>query len=199
MNLTGVSVSSPSENLILVSPDDEFIGTTTKVEAHQPGGLLHRAFSVFLFTPGGHVLLHERSRLKPLWPGYWTNSCCSHPRHGESYNEAAHRRTYEELGIATPLTEIYQFEYQAHFKTVGSEHELCKVYVGCVDQETQVSPHPEEVHAWDWFHIEEVNELVAASPQVFTPWFLLEWQALRTEHTQRVQAVLKPRGPSAQH
>ena len=71
--------------------------------------------------------------------------------------------------------------------------------MGCVDQETQVSPHPEEVHAWDWFHIEEVNELVAASPQVFTPWFLLEWQALRTEHTQRVQAVLKPRGPSAQH
>jgi hypothetical protein len=43
MNLTGVSVSSPSENLILVSPDDEFIGTTTKVKAHQPGGLLHRA------------------------------------------------------------------------------------------------------------------------------------------------------------
>jgi isopentenyldiphosphate isomerase len=55
------------------------------------------------------------------------------------------------------------------------------------------------VHAWDWFHIEEVNELIEASPQVFTPWFLLEWQALRTEHTQRVQAVLKPRGPSAQH
>jgi len=199
MNPIGVSVSSPSENLILVSPDDEFIGTATKVKAHQPGGLLHRAFSVFLFTPEGQVLLHQRSQLKPLWPGYWTNSCCSHPRHGETYSDAAQRRTYEELGVDTPLTEIYQFEYQAHFKTIGSEHELCKVYVGCVGQETQVSPHPEEVRTWDWFNIEEVSELIEASPQLFTPWFLLEWQALRTEHAQRVQAALKPRGPSAQH
>jgi isopentenyl-diphosphate delta-isomerase len=199
MNPTGTSVSHASENLILVSPEDEFLGTTTKQEAHRPGGQLHRAFSVFLFSHEGQVLLHERSRLKPLWPGYWTNSCCSHPRHGESYIEAAHRRTGEELGVQTSLTEIYQFEYQAHFKGIGSEHELCKVYVGSVSSDTQIHPHPEEIQTWDWFEVSEVNEWMTTSPQLFTPWFLMEWKALQTTYQSTLREALRPPEPNPAH
>ena len=199
MNPSGTSVSHASENLILVSPEDEFLGTITKQEAHRPGGQLHRAFSVFLFTPEGQVLLHERSRLKPLWPGYWTNSCCSHPRHGESYAEAAHRRTREELGVQTSLIEIYQFEYQAHFNSIGSEHELCKVYVACVSKCTKITAHPEEIQNWDWFDTSEVNEWTTTSPQLFTPWFLMEWRALQTIYQPKLQETLTRREPNAPH
>ena len=79
------AVSFDTEDLILVDSADRVVGTAPKKAVHQPGGQLHRAFSIFIFAGGDQVLLHRRSAGKPLWPGYWTNSCCSHPRNGESY------------------------------------------------------------------------------------------------------------------
>jgi len=127
-------VSFDSEDLILVDSLDQVIGNASKKQVHLPGGQLHRAFSIFLYANNQQVMLHKRSLEKPLWPNFWTNSCCSHPRTGESYEDAVHRRLKEELGIETPLTRIYQFEYQAHFGSIGSEHELCTVYVGHLNE-----------------------------------------------------------------
>ena len=189
MGTAQTTVSFDSEDLILVDARDHVVGTAPKIEVHRPGGVLHRAFSIFIYAATGHVLLHQRSKEKPLWPGFWTNSCCSHPRSGESYEQATHRRLQEELGIQTTLTRLYQFEYRADFGNVGSEHELCAVYLGCFDEPVPIIPHPEEVAAWDWVEITTVDEWVDTNPERFTPWFLLEWQALRGRYADAVTAV----------
>ena len=77
-------VSSEAEELILVDEHDREQGYLSKAACHDGSGILHRAFSAFLFNAAGKVLLQQRAGLKRLWPGYWSNSCCSHPRRGES-------------------------------------------------------------------------------------------------------------------
>ena len=92
-------VSFDSERLILVDSLDNEIGTMSKIDCHQGEGRLHRAFSVFLFNAKGELLIQQRSALKKLWPLFWSNSCCSHPREGENITEAVNRRLLDELGI----------------------------------------------------------------------------------------------------
>ncbi|MDG1828999.1 MAG: isopentenyl-diphosphate Delta-isomerase [Luminiphilus sp.] len=182
-------VSFDSEDLILVDASDQVIGNAPKKSVHLPGGQLHRAFSIFVYANHNKVLLHKRSPEKPLWPNFWTNSCCSHPRMGETYQDAVHRRLHEELGIQTPLTRVYQFEYQAHFGSVGTEHELCAVYVGHLEEPIDIRPHPNEISDWGWFDVEEVDRWVAAAAEEFTPWFLMEWRTLREKYTESVASL----------
>lgn len=182
-------VSFESEELILVDEQDREIGTLSKGEAHDGDGILHRAFSVFLFDPAGRLLIQQRAPGKRLWPGYWANSCCSHPRAGEVMDEAIQRRTEEELGVQADLEFIYKFRYQAHYGPEGSEHELCRVYLGRT-QATEIRPNPSEIAAWKFLEAEEVDALIADESAPVAPWFKLEWQALRTEHTKRLAAYL---------
>ena len=172
-------VSFASEELILVDSDDKVVGYRDKFNTHEGSGVLHRAFSAFLFDHHGRLLVHRRSEQKPLWPGFWTNSCCSHPRRGESIDAAVTRRVREELGVNAVSTPIYKFEYQAHFKEVGSEHELCHVYLARSIDGAEVSPHAEEVMEWCWLSVENVDAWMAEMPEDLTPWFRQEWSALR--------------------
>lgn len=174
-------VSFDDEMLILVDAADNVTGYDNKVNAHRGRGLLHRAFSVFLFNEAGEVLLHKRGTEKPLWPGFWTNSCCSHPRKGESYLEAANRRLVEELGVSAELAFIYQFQYSADFQGQGSENELCAVYVGRLDAAQKLSPNPSEIAECRWVSCDELDVWLRDAPDRFTPWFKLEWSRLCTD------------------
>src|SRR6185312_72581 len=100
------------EEVILVNEQDQQTGTMEKIEAHRKA-LLHRAFSVFIFNHKGEMLLQQRAKLKYHSPGLWTNSCCSHPRPGETVDAAARRRLKEEMGFETPLSKIFDFIYKA--------------------------------------------------------------------------------------
>jgi isopentenyl-diphosphate delta-isomerase len=184
-------VSFGSEELILVDSDDREIGHCSKRETHAGQGRLHRAFSAFLFDDRGRVLLHQRSEAKPLWPGYWTNSCCSHPRRGESVEVAVRRRLYEELGVQAQIMPVYKFEYQASFGDVGSEHELCHVYLAQAEDPTTVSAHEDEIREWRWLPVAEVDRWVSEGPEALTPWFLMEWQMLRETHASAFDAFVE--------
>ncbi len=138
---TGNSVSSESELLILVDPDDREAGNLSKAECHDGDGILHRAFSLFLFNNQGELLLQQRGAEKRLWPMYWSNTCCSHPRQGESMQVATERRLQQELNTAAALEFIYKFEYQARFGNLGSENELCWVHLGRVEREATARIH----------------------------------------------------------
>ena len=92
-------VSFDNEKLILVDKYDNVLGYKSKAECHEGEGILHRAFSIFIFNDKNQLLLQKRSAKKLLWPLYWSNSCCSHPRKGENYETATHRRLKEELGL----------------------------------------------------------------------------------------------------
>ena len=123
-------VSFDDEPLVLVDEQDREIGFMDKASAHLGRGTLHRAFSLFIFNAGGELLLQQRAAGKRLWPGFWSNTCCSHPRRGETLDSAIHRRLDEELGLKTALRFLFKFQYQAQFDADGAEHELCSVYAG---------------------------------------------------------------------
>ena len=173
------TVSFDDEALILVDSRDRVTGYDSKINTHSGDGKLHRAFSVFLFDGPDWVLLQQRARGKPLWPGFWANSCCSHPRRGESCDDAAHRRLQDELGVTTELEQLYTFEYRARYKDLGTEHELCAVYVGQYPRNAPLHINAEEIASWGWFSRAEIDRQVDAQRERFAPWFLLEWEQLK--------------------
>lgn len=172
-------VSSDSEELILVDDRGREIGYETKRICHDGDGILHRAFSVFVFNSSGQVLLQQRHRSKRLWPEIWANSCCSHPRRGEELQDAAHRRLQQELGLDCELEHVFTFSYHARYGDQGSEREMCAVYVGSTDQEPAV--HPTEIAAWRYINPDRLDHELAQTPTKFTPWLAMEWERLRTE------------------
>jgi isopentenyl-diphosphate Delta-isomerase len=179
-----------SDLLILVDERDEPLGKDTRSACHRGEGVLHRAFSIYLFDRQGRLLLQKRSAGKQLWPQHWSNSCCSHPRWGEEIDAAAQRRLVEELGIRAPLRPLFKFQYQARFGDSGSEHELCTVYVGAADGVGAVDPG--EVEAWRYVDADELDRSIAADPGAYTPWLRLAWQRLRDQHWHQVDALCNP-------
>lgn len=173
------TVSSPDEMLILVDENDRKIGAAPKDECHRGDGKLHRAFSVFLFNERGELLIQKRSGLKPLWPHFWSNSCCSHPRESESVPDAARRRLREELGVSCELDFLYKFIYQASFGEVGTEHEYCWVYAGRTHE--GVAVHPEEIAEHRFIAPDDLTREIACEPERFTPWLKLEWQRIQRD------------------
>lgn len=173
-------VSSDAEQLVLVDTDDRETGFLSKAECHDGAGLLHRAFSIFLFNSEGELLLQRRSTSKRLWPGFWSNTCCSHPRRGESMPVATMRRLYDELNVRSELEFVYKFEYHASFGSEGSEHELCHVFLG--EAGDDVRPNDHEIAEICYLSASDLLAELEARPQQFTPWFKLEWLALLEQH-----------------
>ncbi len=180
-------VSFEDEPLMLVDSNDTVIGVLDKAACHDGDGKLHRAFSLFIFNSRGELLVQRRARGKRLWPGYWSNSCCSHPRQGEQTPDAARRRLREELGQEAELAFVYKFEYRAAFEDQGTEHELCWVFVGTTDDAPVVNR--EEVEEIRFVAPDVLDAEMAAEPERFTPWFRLEWRALRQQHAQALPTV----------
>lgn len=183
-------VSSEDEQLILVDDMDVETGTLDKAACHDGKGVLHRAFSLFLFDSRGRLLLQQRSADKRLWPLYWSNSCCSHPRRGESMATATQRRLRDELNIGARLEFVYKFTYQAAYESRGAEHELCWVYVGRTDQPVVANRH--EIAATRFLTAEELGGELDEAVQRYTPWFKLEWQRLVDDHGDTLARYLAP-------
>jgi isopentenyl-diphosphate delta-isomerase len=173
-------VSRDDEQLILVDSEDREIGFLAKADAHLGVGTLHRAFSLFVFNPAGELLLQQRAKGKRLWPGYWSNTCCSHPRRGESMDNAIHRRLREELGLRTELEFLFKFSYRAQYDPQGVEHELCWVFAGTSAERPR--PNVNEVAAWRYVTPQALCSEVVRAPETFTPWFKLAWARILRAH-----------------
>ncbi|NNF41275.1 MAG: isopentenyl-diphosphate Delta-isomerase [Woeseiaceae bacterium] len=184
MNEGHAIVSSEDEPLILVDDEDNELGTLSKGRCHDGGGVRHRAFSLFLFDDDGRMLVQRRSATKRLWPGFWSNSCCSHPRRGETMAIATARRLSDELGIQASLQPIYHFCYTARFEEAGSENELCHVYLGKVNGE--VRPNSSEIAEIRFVSARDLDDELLVSPEHFTPWFKQEWQTLKDTYAKEL-------------
>jgi isopentenyl-diphosphate delta-isomerase len=156
------------QNVILVNENDEVTGTAEKMEAHQKG-LLHRAFSIFVFNSRGEMLMQQRAEDKYHSGGLWTNACCSHPRPGEKTEEAARRRLKEELGFETSLTEIFDFIYKAEFGNGLAEFEYDHVYVG--EHDGVIEADKQEVMDYCFRAMPEIRNLMTHHPENYTAWF----------------------------
>ena len=180
-------VSFDDEMLIVVDEDDNVIDYQDKRVCHRGEGILHRAFSIFIFNDAGELLIQQRSEQKHLWPLYWSNSCCSHPRKGENMENATQRRLAEELGISTPLAFLYKFQYHARFQQVGSEWEMCSVYIGKSNDPVVVNPN--EIAGWKFIKPNELTRELAKSPEHYSPWFKMEWERLMLEHVDDIKSL----------
>ncbi len=175
-----IETSKSIQELIHVDENDNIIGFQNKDQCHQTIPLLHRAFSIHIFNSKKKLLIHKRSFQKKLWPGYWSNSVCSHPLPGESYKNAALRRMREEIGISAELKFLYKFEYFARYKDKGSEHELCSVFIGRSDR--TIIANPLEIAEWKFINPKDLDNWIEKESDVFTPWFLLEWKEISANY-----------------
>jgi isopentenyl-diphosphate Delta-isomerase len=180
------------EQLILVDEQDREIGHLGKADCHAGAGVLHRAFSLFIFNAHDELLVQQRSAGKSLWPNYWSNSCCSHPRSGESMTAAIHRRLLEELGLRCALKFLFKFKYQAQYEASSAEHELCSVFYGRCS--SPVHANRDEIGDWRWMPLPQLEAQLADPAQRYTPWFRLEWEQIRRDH---LDDILTPGGTRA--
>lgn len=156
------------EHVILVDTEDQEIGTMEKMEAHHKG-LLHRAFSVFVYNTAGELMLQQRAHSKYHSGGLWTNTCCSHPRTGEAVETAAHRRLMEEMGFDCELAYAFSFIYKSELDNGLTEHELDHVLIGSFNGTPQLNS--EEVADWRFVTMDAIREGIQQTPENYTEWF----------------------------
>ena len=158
------------ERIILVDPSDRKIGTIEKVLAHEYG-MLHRAFSVFIFhIDDGKVktLLQQRHPEKYHSGGLWSNACCSHPHPGEKIVQSAQKRLHVEMGISVPLTEVGKFHYIAQFDNGLTENEIDHVLMATFQGKVHINK--KEVADYRWVEITALQKDLKANSDQYTPW-----------------------------
>lgn len=158
------------EKVVLVDKSGNQIGLMPKLEAHQKG-ILHRAFSIFLFNSENQILLQKRSLIKYHSVGLWSNTCCSHPRDGEDIIDAGKRRLYEEMGIKTELKKEFEFTYNVVLENGLTEHEFDHVLIGNFNGTPILNK--DEVEDWKWMSLEEIEKDINENKEDYTVWFVI--------------------------
>ena len=171
-----------ANEVILVNEEDVAIGTMEKMEAHRRG-VLHRAFSVFVFDVNGNMLLQQRSAQKYHGALLWSNTCCSHPYPGEEVERAAARRLGEEMGFATHLEKIFTFTYKADVENGLIEHEFDHVFAGIY--EGPIELNPSEVAAYEYLPMNKISSRLTEEPASFTSWFRIAFPLVEKWWKQR--------------
>jgi isopentenyl-diphosphate delta-isomerase len=152
------------ELVVLVSEDNEVLGTANKSTVHGETTPLHRAFSVFIFDHNNRLLLQQRSAQKQAWPFFWSNSCCGHPALHESNIQAVIRRCQFELGIeVTDIVQIAPYRYCFTDRKI-MENEICPILVARC--QTQPNANPDEVQATQWIDWQQWLQKIRQQPHV---------------------------------
>lgn len=153
--------------LILVDDADREIGTGEKMQVHREGRL-HRAFSIFVFDRRGRMLMQRRAATKYHSAGLWSNTCCGHPRSGESVVESGQRRLMEEMGFSCELRPVSSFVYRAEVGNGLVENEFDHVLFGRYDADPQ--PDAREVMQWAWLAYPDLLHDVGHRPEAYSTW-----------------------------
>jgi isopentenyl-diphosphate delta-isomerase len=169
------------EEVVLVDEDNNVLGYVGKLEAHQKA-LLHRAISVIIFNSKGEQLVQQRAFDKYHFAGLWSNTCCSHPRKDESFQQAAERRLWEEIGIKTPLTEQFYFIYKAHDEKSGlTEWEYDTVFTGIYEEPFEYNKA--EVNDVKWMSTAELEKEFATNGDNYSFWYKIIFEEMKKRGT----------------
>ena len=180
-----------TEEVVLVNDNDEVIGVEEKLATHLRGAL-HRAFSIFIFNSAGSLLLQRRTTSKYHSRGLWSNTCCGHPRLGESTEAASRRRLFEEMGFHCEIRKVFEFVYYAELEDGLFEHEYDHVLVGQFDGIP--NPSRDEVDDWKWVDLATLKSEMRQNPESFTYWFKVAldplWQRLQSSQMNCAGSVI---------
>jgi isopentenyl-diphosphate Delta-isomerase len=157
------------------------------MEAHVKG-ILHRAFSILVFNSNKELLLQKRERNKYHSPSLWTNTCCSHPRYGETLDEAVKRRLKEEMGFTCELKEVFSFIYKVEFENKLYEHEYDHVFLGYYEGE--IVPNKHEVEDYKWITFDDLNIDLQTNPHNYTHWFILLFNQIKDNLNQYISKII---------
>ena len=172
--------------MILVNENDVQTGTMEKLEAHQKG-LLHRAFSIFIFNTKGEFLLQQRAVGKYHNGGLWTNTCCSHPLPGEEVANAAYRRLFEEMGFFSNIKPAFTFMYKASFLNGLTEHEFDHVFTGIYDGDIHADKN--EVSDYCFKNINDIEASMKTHPHKYTEWFKIALPQIKLLHANELNML----------
>lgn len=170
------------EQVILVDENDNPAGLAEKMDAHRKG-LLHRAFSVFIFNSKGEMLLQQRALKKYHSGGLWTNACCSHPVPGEEIADTIRRRLKAEMGFEATVEKVFHFTYQTEFENGLSENEFDHVFAG--EYDGPVSFNKDEVMDYCYKDMEEIRQSLLSQPEKYSVWFQLAFPKISEWWDQR--------------
>ncbi|MFC1625119.1 isopentenyl-diphosphate Delta-isomerase [Patescibacteria group bacterium] len=157
-----------NEQVVLVNKNGKSLGLKEKIFAHKNPVSLHKAISVLIFDKE-KVLIQKRAKNKKTWPLFWSNTCCSHPRGNESFQKAAERRLFEEMGIKTKLRRKFRIIYQDKFNKDWGENEYDWVFIG--NYSGKLNPDPREIMKLKWISLKKLREDIKKNPKKYTPWF----------------------------
>ena len=172
-----------NELLILVDENDNEIGLMDKLSVHQKG-LLHRAFSVFIFNSNNELLLQQRASGKYHSGGLWSNTCCSHSIHSELIEDSVVRRLKEEMGIEAETQFQFKFLYEAFFENGLTEHELDHVYFGTSDEKPKLDSS--EVMNWKYITLENLTKEISVNPEIYTAWLRICLPEVRSRYEEKL-------------
>lgn len=164
--------------VVLVDQDDRDLGTMEKMKAHYEG-VLHRAFSIFIFNSNGELMIHQRALSKYHSPGLWTNTCCSHPQLNNVVIDNAHTRLQEEMGFDCEFSEAFTFLYKADVGQGLIEHEFDHVFIGISNKKPNINPV--EVESWKYMSMEDLRSDINTNPAIYTEWFKIAFEEV-SEH-----------------
>lgn len=168
--------------VVLVDLNDNDLGTMEKMKAHYEG-VLHRAFSIFIFNSKGELMIHQRALSKYHSPGLWTNTCCSHPQLNQEVINNAHTRLYEEMGFDCGFSEAFTFVYKAEVGQGLIEHEFDHVFIGISDQHPTINP--DEVEAWKYMSMDNLRSDIENNPDLYTEWFKIAFEEVSAHFKNR--------------
>lgn len=179
-----------TEKVVLVNENDEVLGVEEKLATHLRGAL-HRAFSIFVFNSTGSLLVQRRTASKYHSAGLWSNTCCGHPRLGESTEAASRRRLFEEMGFDCELQKVFEFVYYAELGDGLFEHEYDHVLVGLFNGIP--NPNPQEVDDWRWVELPKLKLELQQNPTHFTHWFRVAleplWNRIQSSQIECVESA----------
>ena len=159
------------QKVILVDSDDKPLGLMEKMKAHENGGTLHRAISVYIFNSKNQIMMQQRADHKYHSGSLWTNTCCTNCYEGESAEYSAHRSLKVEMGFDCELKEVFSLIYKTEVGEELTEHEFLHVFFGRYDLDPKANP--EEVKNWKWMGLEELEKDAEANPNNYTNWLKL--------------------------
>jgi isopentenyl-diphosphate delta-isomerase len=160
--------------LCLVDEEGRFLREEKKDICHSGDGLLHSAFLVMAFNGKKELLITRRSSQKKLWPGYWDGTVASHYYRDKDNHETVITRLQHEIGVTSKdLEYLFKFRYQAKFRGIGSENEICDVYrvkdINPVDLSVNIS----EISEYQFVTLAALKKEIQYNIRKYTRWFVI--------------------------